>query len=108
MFKISETLDMSYKQLGEMYEGDSADTRARKFPLTSLESSVEGPARADPGARTLIGVSSTWAEISFIFNFPDLFRVWGGGAGKVIPFHSHFSFSFIYCRPQARANCMLG
>ena len=33
--KFSETLDMSSKQMGEMYEGDSADTRAGKFPLMS-------------------------------------------------------------------------
>ena len=26
IFEISETLDMSSKQLGEMFEGDSADT----------------------------------------------------------------------------------
>ena len=34
--EIFETLDMSYKQLGEMFERDYADTCARKFPLTSM------------------------------------------------------------------------
>ena len=29
---ISETLDMSSKQLGEMFEGDSVDTCGKKFP----------------------------------------------------------------------------
>ena len=30
---LSETLNMSSEQLGEMFEGDSADTSAGKFPL---------------------------------------------------------------------------
>ena len=29
-------MDMSFKQLGEMFEGDSADTRAVKFPLVLM------------------------------------------------------------------------
>ena len=36
IFDISETLDMSSKQLGEMFEGDSADTCGGKFPLMSM------------------------------------------------------------------------
>ena len=36
IFKISETLDMSSKQLGELFKGDSADTCAGKFPLASM------------------------------------------------------------------------
>ena len=35
-FIISETLDMSSKQLGEMFEGDSADMSGGKFPLMSM------------------------------------------------------------------------
>ena len=34
----SETLDMTSEGLGEMFEGDSADTCTGKFPLTSLGS----------------------------------------------------------------------
>ena len=41
--------------LGEMFEGDSADTCAGKFPLVSMGGRAEGLACADPGARTPIG-----------------------------------------------------
>ena len=37
--------------LGEIFEGDSADTGAGKFPLKSMGGWVEGLACADPGAR---------------------------------------------------------
>ena len=47
---------MSYEQLGEMFEGDSADICAGEFPLMSMGGQAEGPACADPGARTPIGV----------------------------------------------------
>ena len=40
-----------------MFEGDSADMSAEKFPLTSMGGRAEGLACADPGARTPIGVS---------------------------------------------------
>ena len=40
-----------------MFEGDSADTCAGKFPLTSIWGRAEGLACADPGARTPIGAS---------------------------------------------------
>ena len=36
IFDISETYDTSYKQLGEMFEGDSADTCAGKLSRTSI------------------------------------------------------------------------
>ena len=48
---------MTSEGLGEMFEGDSADTCAGKFPLTLMEGRAEGLACADPGARTPIGVS---------------------------------------------------
>ena len=35
-----------------MFEGDSAETSAGKFPLTSIGGRAEGLACADPGART--------------------------------------------------------
>ena len=53
--KFSETLDMSSKQLGEMYEGDSADTCTGKFPLGG--SRVHRPGSEDP--------QSALAEILF-------------------------------------------
>ena len=36
IFEISETLDMSSKELGDMSEGDSADTCGGKFPIMSM------------------------------------------------------------------------
>ena len=43
---------MTFEGLGEMFEGDSADTCSEKFPLVSMEGRAEGLACADPGART--------------------------------------------------------
>ena len=43
--------------MGEMFEGDSADTCGVKFPLVSMGGLAEGLECADPGARTPIGAS---------------------------------------------------
>ena len=48
---------MTSEGLGEMFEGDSADMCAGKFPLVSMGGQAEGLACADPGARTPIGAS---------------------------------------------------
>jgi hypothetical protein len=48
---------MTSEGLGEMFEGDSSDTGAGKFPLVSMGGRSEGLACADPGARTPIGAS---------------------------------------------------
>ena len=48
---------MTSKGCGEMFEGDSADMCAIKFPLVSMEGRAEGLACADLGARTPIGAS---------------------------------------------------
>ena len=48
---------MTSEGLGEMFEGDSADTGAGKFPLVSMGGRVEGLACADSGARTPIDAS---------------------------------------------------
>ena len=48
---------MTSEGLGEMFEGDSADMFARKFPLVSMGGRAEGLACADPVARTPIGAS---------------------------------------------------
>ena len=48
---------MTSEGLGEMFEGDSADTCAGKFPLVSMGVQAECPACADTGARTPIGAS---------------------------------------------------
>ena len=54
---------MTSEGLGEMFEGDSADMCAGKFPLVSMGGRAEGLACADPGARTPTGASG----ISFLF-----------------------------------------
>ena len=43
---------MTSEGLGEMFEVDSADTCAGKFPLVSMRGRAEGLACTDPGART--------------------------------------------------------
>jgi hypothetical protein len=48
---------MTSDGFGEMFEGDSADTGARKFPLVSMGGRAEGLACANPGLRTPIGTS---------------------------------------------------
>jgi hypothetical protein len=48
---------MTSKGLRELFEGDSADMCAGKFPLVSIGGQAEGLASADPGARTPIGAS---------------------------------------------------
>ena len=48
---------MTFEGLGEMFEGDSADMCAGKFPLVTMGGRAEGLACADPGARTPIGAS---------------------------------------------------
>ena len=48
---------MTSDGLGEMFEGDSADKGAEKFPLVSMGGRAEGLACADPGASTPIGAS---------------------------------------------------
>ena len=59
---------MTSEWLGEMFEGDSADTCAGKFPLVSMGGRAEGLACADPGARTPIGASG----ISHFVIYPDI------------------------------------
>ena len=59
---------MTSKGLGDMFEGDSADMCAGKFPLVSMgvqaEGRSEGLACADPGARTPIGASGNLLWLS--------------------------------------------
>ena len=54
---------MTSEGLGEMFEGDSADTCAGKYPLVSMGGRAEGLACADPGARTPIGASGNFISI---------------------------------------------
>ena len=48
---------MTSEGLGEIFEGNSADTLAGKFPLVLMGGRAEGLACADPVARTTIGAS---------------------------------------------------
>ena len=48
---------MTSEGLGEMFEGDSADMCAGKFPLVLMGGRAEGPACTDPGVRTPIGAN---------------------------------------------------
>ena len=48
---------MTSEGMGEMFEGDSADMFAGKFPLVFMGGRAEGLACTDPGARTHIGAS---------------------------------------------------
>ena len=56
---------MTSEGLGEMFEGDSADMCAGKFPVVSMGGRAEGLACADPGART----PSAIAEILYSLKF---------------------------------------
>ena len=51
----SKILDITSEGLGEMFEVDSADTWARKFPLMTMRGWAEGLSCADPGARLYLG-----------------------------------------------------
>ena len=51
---------MTFEGLGEMFEGDSADTCAGKFSLVSMGGRAEGLACTDPGARNPIGASENF------------------------------------------------
>ena len=62
---------MILKGLGEMFEGDSADTCAKNIPLVSMGGRAEGLACADPGARTPFGASGNFNNILII-----LFTKW--------------------------------
>ena len=61
---------MTSEGLGVMFEGDSADMCAGKFPLVSMGGRAEGLACADPGARTPIGASgNSFSFLVFFFFF---------------------------------------
>ena len=51
---------MTSEGLGEMFEGDSADMCAGKFPLMSMGGRAEGLGCRDPEARTPIGASGNF------------------------------------------------
>ena len=52
---------MTSEGLVEMFEGDSADMCAEKFPLVSMGGQADGIRCADPGVRTPIGASGNFS-----------------------------------------------
>ena len=52
----------------EMFEGDSADMCAEKFPLMLMGGQAVGLACADPGARTPIDVSGNLLHVFHVSN----------------------------------------
>ena len=59
---------MTSEGLGVMFEGDSADMCAGKFPLVSMSGRAEGFACADRRARTPIGASGNLLNFHFILS----------------------------------------
>ena len=59
----SKTLDIAFLGLGEMFEGDSADTCGGKFPIVSIGGQAECFTCVDPGARTPIGSSGFFSSL---------------------------------------------
>jgi hypothetical protein len=83
-----------------MFEGDSEDTRAEKFPLVSMGGWADGLACADPEARTTIGASeNVWSIFSQLQEILRTFRFFqkktkilpGGGVSPNF-FHSKSYF----------------
>ena len=61
---------MTSEGLGEMFEGDSADTCAEFFLLMMMGGRAEGLACADPGAKTPISVGgncTTYVTVGYKF-----------------------------------------
>ena len=65
---------MTSKGLGEMFEGDSADTCAGKFPLVSMGGRAEGLSCADLGARTPIGATGILIKTHSL-NFAQIIKM---------------------------------
>ena len=81
---------MTSEGLGEMFEGDSADTCARKFPLVSMGGRAEGLACADPGERTPIGASGNFLTLSYLDSIDDM------GTLKVKAKHNNANFDLAF------------
>ena len=73
---------MTSEGLGEIFEGDSADMCAGKFPLVSIRGRAEGLACADPGARTPIGASGNF---DWLHKLKTIFPFWLPNVNVVAP-----------------------
>jgi hypothetical protein len=58
---------MTFEGFGGMFDDDSADTGAKKFPLVSMGGRAEGLTCTDLGARTPIGASGIYKHIMYSF-----------------------------------------
>jgi hypothetical protein len=65
---------MTFKGLGKMFVGYSADMCAGKFPIVLLVGRVEGLACADPGTRTTIGTSGNFIPLLLVLLLPPLLK----------------------------------
>ena len=82
---------MTSEGLGEMFEGDSADTCARKFPLMLMGGRANGPACADgergpPSARAEI--FDPLAFVATLFNKLLLYPTKDQSVFTLLLFHS--------------------
>ena len=66
---------MTFEGMGEIFEGDSADTCAEKIPLVSMGGQAEGLACADPGARNPIGACGNMLSFP-LFNYCTILMYW--------------------------------
>ena len=61
---------MTSEGLGEMFEGDSADTCGRKFPLMSMGAERRVSPCADPGARTPLAWAECYSKSNWVNALP--------------------------------------
>ena len=64
---------MTSEGLGEMFEGDSVDMCAGKFPLVLMGGRAEGLVCADPVARTPIGARENC--LYFVISYQNILPV---------------------------------
>ena len=61
--------------MGEMFEGDFADTGAENLSVKTMGGRAEGLACANSGARTPIGVSENFGSLLHYFTDFQVFQV---------------------------------
>ena len=77
-----------------MFEGDSADMCAGKFPLVSMGGWAEGLACADPGARTPIGASGNF-PINYLCSISCFVWIWSKLLDKYLTSNFTLFYSLI-------------
>jgi hypothetical protein len=76
--KGSKTSDMTSEGLGELFEGDSADTCAKKFPLVSMGGRAcadgeRGPPSSNEGMVKFLGLETDIMDKRYLTCFILLF-----------------------------------